>query len=385
MLRTPRTLFWVLFFPLLLSTGFFFIFSSVRTEGAVKPVPVAIVRDGRWDGSAFAQVIDGMTKLSGAGLLGVREVGDAAAGARLLRAGEVDGVFEVDGTGEPTLTIGPSSGSSGSPSVSDLNTAILKMLASSYVQHAWLLRGIAAQDPAALADFAKTRHALESRASIRRVSLTHVAPDPAARYFYALLAMATMLAAQLASSAVGEAQPNISRLGARRGIGGISRARQLIGALLGAWTVSFLCGGVLVGYLRLVCGVDFGGRDALCLVAVGVGSLVASAVGGLLGSLPIPGGRGAREAVISAVTLLLSAFTGLYGDSTMAFADRVARAVPLAAWLNPVKLISDVFYSLYCYDALAPFTWRLIACLGWAVVLLVAATRFFRRQRYEHL
>lgn len=57
----------------------------------------------------------------------------------------------------------------------------------------------------------------------------------------------------------------------------------------------------------------------------------------------------------------------------MALGDTIARSFPAEAWLNPARLISDVFYSLYFYESLAPFLAKLVACLGYALVLLVIA------------
>ena len=75
----------------------------------------------------------------------------------------------------------------------------------------------------------------------------------------------------------------------------------------------------------------------------------------------------------------------MYGTPAMALADRVARACPAEAWLNPPKLISDMFTSLYLYQDLAPFLLRAGACVGLAALLLLAAATVFGRQRYEHL
>ena len=79
------------------------------------------------------------------------------------------------------------------------------------------------------------------------------------------------------------------------------------------------------------------------------------------------------------------AFAGLYGEPAMALADDVARACPAECWLNPVKLICDMFNRLYFFEDLGPFTVRTGALVLMALVFVAAATLIFGRSRYEHL
>lgn len=86
-----------------------------------------------------------------------------------------------------------------------------------------------------------------------------------------------------------------------------------------------------------------------------------------------------------ALTCLLSLFAGLYGEPTMELADTIAQALPAATWLNPVCLIRDLFYTVYYYDTLVPFSLRLAACAGIAAVLLAVSAACMRRSAHEHL
>ena len=58
LLRTPAALIWTLAFPVLMATLFVFMFSSMRSDGSIDAVPVAVVADEAWDASPFAQVVD---------------------------------------------------------------------------------------------------------------------------------------------------------------------------------------------------------------------------------------------------------------------------------------------------------------------------------------
>ena len=68
-----------------------------------------------------------------------------------------------------------------------------------------------------------------------------------------------------------------------------------------------------------------------------------------------------------------------------ALADDVARACPAECWLNPVKLVCDMFNRLYFFEDLGPFVVRAGALVLMTLVFVAAATLIFGRSRYEHL
>ena len=53
--------------------------------------------------------------------------------------------------------------------------------------------------------------------------------------------------------------------------------------------------------------------------------------------------------------------------------------------LNPAKVVTDLFYSLYYYDSLAPFAQKAGILLAMAAVLFAVSALFVRRQRYASL
>ncbi|WP_273448292.1 ABC transporter permease [Thermophilibacter provencensis] len=389
LVRTPSVIVWVLAFPLIMSAIFLFMFSGMRTDGVVDPVPVALVtpageKDGAPAGS-FEQVVDALAEPGEGQLLDLRRVETAAEAADLLAAGEVDGYFELADDGAPALTVGSAYTLASADGASAVNRTILESVASSYVQSRALLEEVARRDPAALADPAAVADALGIQVAVEQVQITHARPEEIVRYYYALLGMGALMASQAGMLAVAYAQPGVSALGARRAVSGTSRLRQLAGCVLGAWAVSTVALTLAFAFLRLVVGVDFGGREGLALVSVAVCALLATALGACVGALPIPAGISARSGILTALTCVLSLFAGLYGTAAMELADNLAHTLPWTSWVNPAKLVCDTFYALYYYTSLAPFAARLAACVAGALALLAVAGAIFRRQSYEHL
>lgn len=272
--RKPSVWIWTLLFPIILSTIFILMFSSLKNSQSVDPVPVAVLEDGAWETSGFSQVVDALNAEGDDRLLDVRPVSSIEEGERLLDSGEV-----------------------------------------------------------------------------KRISLTRSTPDYTVRYYYALLGMAVLFAAQVAMEATVDAAGDLSPLGARRCVGSQSRFATLASTLVACWAMALVNLALVFAFVRLVAGVDFSGREGLLTLLTCLGAL----------------------------------FAGLYGMPSMSLADEVAHAFPAEAWLNPSKLISDMFASLYFCEDLTPFFARAAACVAFALALLVVATHVFRRQRYEHL
>ena len=251
LLRRPSTWVWGALFPIALSTMFMFMFANLSSDGKVDPVPVAVVADEAWDASTFKDVATSLAKEGDDQLLKIHECDDAAEANHALKSGEVAGVYTVDDAGAPKLTLLSSYDSSRASTVLT-DRSILETVASSYTQNAELMRQIAQDNPAALADPEAVARALSLKGGTRRVSLTRTTPDGTTIYYYALFGLVAMMSSEFAALAVVDLQPNLSGLGARRCVGGVSKTASLAGIFVGSWLVSFASMAIAIGYVRLL-------------------------------------------------------------------------------------------------------------------------------------
>lgn len=393
-LRSGAVWIWTLAFPIVLATLFLFMFANLKNSDTVASVPVAVVADDAWGRSGFSGVVAALSEGDDA-LLAVTEVDTTERATRLLDEGKVAGIYAVDASTAdavpadaavadlaPIVTL-PGGTSGDGTGAADINRSILETVASSYTQSSALIRASLADG--SMGDAAAISDALGISGRVERISLTRSTPDDTVRFYYALLAMAALFSAESASSMAFAAAGDLSALGARRCASGQRRSVTLAGTLVGCWLVAVVMLCAVFAYVRLVCGVDFSGREGLALVGLAAASLLSVAIGLLVGVVPVRGGEQARDGLLTGLICLGSLFAGMYGTPAMALADRVARACPAEAWLNPPKLISDMFTSLYFYQDLTPFLLRAGACVGLAALLLLAAATVFGRQRYEHL
>lgn len=435
LLLTPSAVVWTLIFPIVLATVFNFMFEPMRSTGSVEAVKVAVVADDAWEDSPFSQVVDTLSEADEP-LLAIHPVATEQEARELIAEGSVAGAYVVDAagnegnaeqsgsdeldavdaagpadaagaasgsgtaagssdvstvtssagsTGAPRIILAPAGSGTGSDASYDVNRAILESVATSYLQSEALIEELATHDPVALSDPTTIENALGLSVSVREVSLTHAQPDSMVRFYYALLGMASIFAAQLAGESVWHLQPTSSAAGARRTVSSTSRMRLLIPTIGACWAVSTTFLAIAFGYICLTAHIDFSGREGLCLVGIAAASLLSCGIGALVGALPGRMGSDSRRGILTALTCLLSLFAGLYGEPTMELADTIAQALPAATWLNPVCLIRDLFYTVYYYDTLIPFALRLAACAGIAAVLLAVSTACMRRSAHEHL
>ena len=214
----------------------------------------------------------------------------------------------------------------------------------------------------------------------QRAQVTSSTVNPQVRYYFSLMAFACGMGTAVAMTAVQGVTATSSHLGTRLTLASLPRWRILVGTLAAAWVCVLVCLLVAFAFIRLVVGVDFGPHMLLCLVAIGVSSLLSCAAGALLGT-----SRQMNTGIISGISCLLSLFTGLYGLGAQKLADAVEYNVPLLAQANPLWQSAHSFYGLLYYDSLAPFARNCAVMVGMTCLFLGLALVRMRRMSHEHL
>ena len=387
LVRSPGIMIWSLLFPLVLSTVFMLMFEPLDdlATSPFEALPVVAVEpDGSPEGRAFDAFLEGVSE-GDEPLLSITWAADADEADALVRAsaGEdapyVGYVLLEDGT--PTARVLGSRSTAGSE---NLDASVLTLALDSYAARSHLAAELLADDPAALADPDVAASLFEPVQATVQATVTENQPKESVRYYFALLGMAAVFCGAVGLTACQRLRPNASALGARRAVGAVSHGRAVAGTLLASWALSFACLVVAYLYMRLVAGIDFGGRDAACMAALGAASLTATALGCALSAIPhVP--EDGKNGILTGVVCLASLFAGLYGQPTMELADTIAANAPWAELLNPAVQISQSFYSIMYYDGYGPLLGHIGLLLVMAVVLFLLSARALRRQRYASI
>lgn len=388
LVRMPGIMIWSLVFPLVLMGFFYMMFSSLDEMADFEPFRVVVVeaQDSESpDDAAFASFVEAVS--TGEDRLFSAERATSAKDAEKMVRDSLStdepllGYVElVDGT--PVLHVPDSISDIQSMEYTDAK--ILAMVMDEYTAKASLLKDVLASDPGALADplVAKSLYSMEDVTEV--VDVTRNQPKETVRYYFALLGMAALFGGSVGLVAFQRMRPNLSALGARRAVGGLSHGKAVTATLIGCWTINFACLTIAYLAMRYVVGIDFGGRDLACLAVTAVASLTALSLGCAVSSIPKVPEEG-KSGMLTGIVCFASLFAGLYGQPTMEMADMIAANAPWSTWVNPASQISQAFYSIMYYDSLTPLATHLAALLVMAAVLFALSVRSLRRQRYASI
>ena len=404
-LRTPAVLFWMIAFPVMLSTLIQGVFGGIASgEVTLEPAPVAVVADETWTANRGADLFISMfassdgksatTATNGGTALFTRvDADDVAEAQALMHDGKALAYVSAQDSGQLTLTLSQAAAAdiaqvkSGGSDGRAWSLITLGTMVEQYNERSLIIadavRQAAAKDPGKLADTAW----IARLADVNMGTLTKPVPgirhaDTMARYHFAILAMSMLMAMSTACSMLTTLQANLSHLGARVSVSPLSRRARIGAVLLASWLVTFLCMLVVYAYMRIVLHASIPGREGLAVLAIALGSGTASCLGLALGAIPTLS-LGTKSGLSVAISLTLSIFTGLYGN--MSFADSIQRAVPALQYLNPAKQMCNLFYDLLAYDSLTPFARTVgVLALTTALALALAAIEL-RKVQYEHL
>ena len=443
-IRNKELIIWTLFFPLMLSTLFFAVFSNIDASGLFREVPIGVVDNEAYRLDVSFQIAIGMVSGGGASL-GASGGGD---GASLGASGGDGGVSIGDGANDGgdfgvadvvgaslgandggdfgvADVVGASLGASGGGDfgVADAVGRLfdLRMAASQAEADEWLEKGeidgyVVVDDAPMLVvsgngigqTIAKSfldrylqtkksaqsilsqgpEEAIESlpalleRASFtEEISLSQSAQTRIVNYFYALLAMVCMYGGFQGLQTMTYLQANLSPLGARNAMAPVGRLRMVAYDLLGGATIQYLCLLAVVAYVNLALGVSFGPRLLLVLLVCLAGCVLGVSFGAMV-SVMSKLKEQAKVAILITVTMVSCFLSGLMVGGIN---YTVAQSAPAVAWLNPAARITDAFYCLYYYDTYERYFLNIGIILAMAVAMLAVTVAYARRQRYESI
>ena len=414
-LREKSSVFWLFCFPIILSTMFMGMFGNIGEVYEIHTMRFAVVADANFCRATHArQMLHAMQRnplrnegcgnaMEGAApdtasgqvgselrnLLELQAVSNVKEAKGLINADHgVRGYINATEDGLLNLTISRASvasvnddtGNSGfSASLNILHGAV-----GMFNRRAITVTELLNTDSGVFRDATFTKEMGDTPTFTKVVSPTHFKPTESVRFYYALLAMTALMSMTFATTTVCATQANLSALGMRRSLAPLSKFNQLMGGFLASWLCASVSMVVATLYVHFVCKVDFGGRWPVLVLALLLASLTANALGTLIGSLPKLT-SGVKIGITTALSCVLSIFSGLYGTGAMNLSDWTQRNAPGFAIVNPTQQITNLFYDLLHYDSYAPSLRTSGILLAMTVLALTLSTIFLRRQRYEHL
>lgn len=361
--KSFNTIFWPLFFPILLGTMYYFSFGSAA-ESDFKTVPVALVEEAGAD-SVFLQFLDAVESEEGH-LIEIRRMGNEEAKTALTDRA-VSGIYYAGDT--LSLTVGGNG----------ISESILQSLLENYEKSRQTLERVMEVHPEGVAQAAASMDNYEEL--VEQVSLGGKTTDGTVQFFYALIAMACLYGAFIGLGSALDIQANLTPLGARRSVTPTNKLKIIIADMISSFLLHFLNVMILLVYLRYVLSLDFKGEMGSMVLVSLIGCIIGVSMGIFIGSFGKMG-EGVKVAILLAVSMVSSFLAGLMMNTMK---DVVERTAPFLNRINPAALITDAFYCINVYDDSQRYMRSLLILSGMAVLLLAASFLSIRRERYDSI
>ncbi len=416
LLRSSDVMVWALVFPLVLVCMFMTMFSSIDQEESYdEAIPLVVVQpDESADGRAFQTFLEAIGAVDGedsaegsadahdadrnaagtnaakdSSLLRITYAGNSKEAEELVLGSSGEGADESPYVGyvqliggSPQFQVMPPESSQSA--LGSLDASIVLLALEQYEANATMVKSLALDDPQALADPTMQEQLFEPVQATQRVQLTHSKPSESARFYFALMGMAALFGGLISLEAMKRLNPRASALGARRAEGALGNTQTVLTTLLACWVLCWACLLVTYCFICFIAQVDFGGRDLLCILTVGVSSLLGLSLGCAVSALP-PATFNASGGIITGIVCATSLLAGLYGTPCMELADYLAVHVPVVQLLNPTYQVAQSFYSIVSFDSLLPWAEHIGIMLVMVAVLLLLSAQTLKRRRYASL
>lgn len=190
-----------------------------------------------------------------------------------------------------------------------------------------------------------------------------------------------MYGAFFGTDEVTDIQANISDRAARINVAPVHKLKAFIASSLASYLVLMVNMSILLLFLRFVLGIDFGNRVLLIVLTTFVGSMTGISFGAFISSL-VKKGENLKVSIIITVSMTGSFLAGMmYAQMKYIVYDKA----PLLAYINPVNLITDSFYSLYYFEDLSRYFMNILILMFMTIVFSLGTYLVLRRRKYASL
>lgn len=368
-IRAKGLMFWLLIFPLILSTLFKFAFGNLLSQESFGKIDIAIVDNNEFKADkTFQQVISSVSDENNESSLFNCTYVDKATADSMLNEGKIKGYIIM--TPEIKLTV----------SGSGFEQSVIKSFLDTYKQSSKTIINIIERNPGAIAQ------GLLSELSNQKDYLTPLSPnssppDNTLIYFYSIIAMICLYSAFSGVKEVTDTQANCSVNAARINIAPTHKLKSFLAGILAAFLVQAIVLAVLFMYMIYILGVNFGTDILYIALTCIVGTLCGLFFGAFMGAV-LKTSADVKESTCVAITMFMCVLAGMMGSNIKYYAEEY---VPVLKYVNPVRIITDALYSLYYFETYTRFYIDLINLSIIALIFAALSFLLLRRQRYASI
>jgi len=366
LLHHRETIFWTMFFPLILATFFNMALSNLGSTEKFSPIDIAVVDNEQYRQNAnlrltLAEVSEGDDRLFNLSVVSAEEAD------KMLKNNKIDGYIVAE---RPIKLVVNKSG---------LNQSIIKSFADNYMHTVSATENILARDPSKIQNHISS---IEDRVNyIRDVSSSGAEPNTVLAYFYSLLAMACLYGGFIGVREISDIQADISPVAARVNIAPVHKLKTFLYSSMASVTIHIAEMMILLAYLIFVLKVDFGTKTALVLLTTVIGSIAGFSFGSFISAVTKKS-EGFKVAVLLSITMACCFLAGMMSQDVKYI---ILKNAPALLYVNPANLLTDAFFSLYYYDTYTKFLTNITILTGFIVVFCTVTYLIIRRRKYASI
>lgn len=365
--RCPTAVFWSILFPIILGALFYFMFGNIGNIEQFSSVPVGIVEEQEND--IFVEMMESVEVEEGISMFNVKKYDSMSKAENALKEETIQGIVLVKGQ-DFELVIKESS----------VYTSLLKTFLDQYKQNMALIEDVAVKHPEKVAGLVINLSQADA-IGIKEISLKGQDKNPYTQYFYALLAMACLIASSVGVQNGLAIQADLSPLGARRNVAPTKKMQQVLVDFMATLLIYCIMMTGVLAVLVFVYKQDFGSNVGLILLGTWVGSFTGLAAGTML-SVVLKGSKAAKEGIAVGFFMASSFLGGLqWGDITYI----LEKNCPVVNRINPATLMVNAFKSLAVFGDYQQYTVNLVTLLAIGALFLIISIMKLRRTRYANL
>lgn len=367
MLRTRSAIFWAILFPVFLGMVFYFMFGNIGKVEQFSEVPVGVIEEEEND--MFVKMLQEVEVEEDLNMFEVKEYESKEKAEQALQKETIRGYIIVE-KNDFSLVV----------KESDIYSSLIKTFLDQYKQNNKLIEDVALEHPEQVGELVMKLYSDEGIGT-EEIALKGQDKDPYTQYFYALLAMACLIASMVGMENGIRIQADLSGVGARRNVAPTRKMKQVM--------VDFMAS--LLLYCILMTGVlaiivfgfkqDFGSNTGLILLGTWTGSFVGLAAGNMI-AVVLKGSQTKKEGINVAFFMTSSFLGGLqWGDITYI----LEKNCPFINRINPATLMVNAFKSLAVFGDYRQYAVNLVTLLLIGILFLTISILKLRRTKYASI
>lgn len=367
LIRNRTVLFWSLVFPLVLATFFNLAFKNIMNDENFSTIDLAVI-DSEEKDVVFLNTIENIQINEDTKMFNVNLVADTEA-YKLLENNDVAAIIESSGKSIKLILNSSGLDQTITKSVIDeylqTNSAVIELIVLSENNVDEIMTDL----------MTEVNYIDEISASKNRANIILI-------FFFSLIGMALIYGGFWGTDNIINLQANMSTKAIRVAVSPVNRLKILIIYTISAFLIHIFTIAILMFYLLVVLGLNFGDKLLLTFLICILGSLVGISFGSFI-TISL---KKAREGVKVMITTLVGVIGGfLSGMMVVEMKYIIQTKAPFLHYINPVSIITDALHTLNYFGPTPRFYLNIGIMVLMILVFTFGTYLFYRRDSYESI